>query len=248
MRPRIAYVPLFLLASAACERVESSDVRTSGIYADMTVTARGDGESQVSAALRVGGSLSNTYLELVDGDELMAIQGEDEVRMSKRSIPLGPVSYVASFPVDAENTPFRVSFSREPHDEAEKACRGGSAPSSFATLPAPFTIDGPDAGRTFSRADDDIEVTWSPTGSRDRMSWRVSGSCVENDSGDIDSDSGRFVVRRGDLRPIENRERDDCSLTIEIVRQRAGQIDPAYGEGGRFVARQVRQIRVESVP
>lgn len=248
MRPRIIYVPLFLLATAACERVESSDVRTSGIYADMTVTAVGDGTSRVSAALRVGGSLSNTYLDLVDGDELMAIQGEDEARMSERSIPLGPVHYEATFDVDTENTPFRVSFAREPHDETEKECRGGSAPNSFATLPAPFTIDAPAEDRAFSRADDDIEITWSPNGRRDAMSWRASGSCIEGDSGDIDTDNGRFVISRGKLRLRREADDNSCDVTITITRSRPGQIDPAYGEGGRFVARQVRSVEVRSDP
>ena len=244
---RLSLVSAALLL-AACEHVESSDIRTSGIFADLDVIARGDGESSVSAALRVGGSLSNTYLELIDGDRLIAHQGEDEEEMDEHSFPLGPVTYDASFDVDAENTPFRIEFAREPHDEAEKECRGGSAPNSFATLPAPFTIDGPSGDQTFSRSGDDIEITWSPNGFRDAMSWRLSGSCVQAESGEISGDPGRVTIPRGRLRPIANREAETCSISVEIVRARAGAVDPAYGEGGRFNAGQIRTIGLKSAP
>jgi len=232
----------------ACERVESTDVRTSGIYADLDVVARGDGDSTVSASLRVGGSLSNTYLELIDGDVLMAHQGEDKEEMDEHSFPLGPVTYDATFDVDDENTPFRVEFAREAHDEAEEECRGGGAPNSFATLPAPFAFDGPSRDQSFSRSEADIEITWSPNGLRDGMTWRVSGDCISGDSGDISGDPGRITIERGKLRAIQGREAETCSMTVEIVRSRGGAVDPAYGEGGRFSARQVRAISLKSAP
>jgi hypothetical protein len=244
---RLTSASLILLL-ASCERVESSDIRTSGIYADLSVVARGDGDSSVTAALRVGGSLSNTYLELIDGDVLRAHQGEQMEEMDQHSIPLGPVTYRASFDVDAENTPFRIEFAREPHDEMEKECRGESAPNSFATLPAPFTIDGPERDRTFSRSDADIEITWGPNGFRDPMSWTVSGGCIETESGDVGGDPGRVTIPRGRLRAIRGRETETCDISVEIVRARGGAVDPAYGEGGRFSARQVRSIELRSSP
>jgi hypothetical protein len=231
-----------------CERVESTDVRTSGIYADLDVVARGDGDSTVSASLRVGGPRSNTYLELVEGDALTAHQGEDETEMDEHSFPLGPVTYDARFEVDDENTPFRIEFAREAHDEVEENCRGGGAPNSFATLPAPFALDGPGADQTFSRADADIEITWSPNGFRDAMTWTVSGSCIHTESGDISGDPGRVSIERGRLRALDNRQAETCSMTVELVRTRAGAVDPAYGEGGSFSARQVRAISLRSAP
>jgi hypothetical protein len=236
------------LSLAACERVESSNVRTDGIYADLDVVAKGDGKSSVSASLRVGGSLSNTYLDLIDGDVLMAHQADDAQEMERRTLLFGQVWYEATFDVDAENTPFRIEFAREPHDDTEKQCRGGSAPNSFATLPAPFAFDGPEVGKSFSRANDDLEITWSPNGSSDKMSFQISGSCIQSESGDISGDPGRLAIARGRLKPTMNQPPATCAIIVELIRSRSGEVDPAFGEGGTFRARQIRTLDLQSAP
>ena len=158
-----------ILLATACARVDSSDVRTGGVYADLEVTASGDGTSIVIAGLRVGGPQSNTYLDLVDGDTLTAHGGDQSQEMRKARSLLGRVTYRARFPLEAENSPFRVAFARDAHDPKEKECRGESAPNSFATLPAPFDLDAPRSRRTFSRRSDFIEIIWSSAGFGDRM-------------------------------------------------------------------------------
>ena len=77
--------PLFygltaLIASlgTACESIESSDIRTSGIYANFEAKSNGEGTTLLTANLTVGQN-SNTYLDLVEGDILQA-SFEDETK------------------------------------------------------------------------------------------------------------------------------------------------------------------------
>jgi hypothetical protein len=44
--------------------VESTDIRTTGVYPVIDVTAEGSGTSRVLVKLKVGGINSNTYLDL----------------------------------------------------------------------------------------------------------------------------------------------------------------------------------------
>src|SRR5215510_5589701 len=91
---------LLLLLSAACkETVDSSDVRTSGVYPEIEVTANGSGDSTVRVELKVGGSNSNTYLELRGDDELEVTVGD-----TTKSMKESGNGYVATFDVDDEGT------------------------------------------------------------------------------------------------------------------------------------------------
>jgi hypothetical protein len=237
---------IFLLA--ACETVESKNVRTDGIYADLRATADGSGSTVVEASLRVGGSGSNTYLDLSDGDSLLVDHAGDTRRLERSQDFFGAVHYRTSVPTDAADTPLRVAFMREPHDQMEAECRGGSAPYSIATLPSPFSITAPSADAKFSRARDSIVVTWTPS-SHDAMRWTASGTCIRNESGDLDGDPGRLELDAGRFEPATDREQSQsCEVTITLIRRRMGMVDPAYGEGGTFTAEQIRKVEIDSEP
>lgn len=241
-----------LLATActllfACETVDSPNVRTDGIYADYIATADGSGRTRLEANLRVGGARSNTFLELIDGDKLMADHDGSVQQMDKRSSVFGAVTYASDFDVDAKDTKFRIGFERQPHDDFEAECRGGGAPDSFATLPAPFTLSNPEADRSFSRRADNITVSWDRADDGDSMRVEVHGDCLRDESFEVSDDSGQFVIAAGRLETVSD-EDPTCRATIEVLRLRPGTIDSAFGEGGTFVARQVRTVRVKSRP
>ena len=61
-----------LALACSDESVESEDIRTTGIYPEIQVTATGNGSSLVRVRLKVGGSDSNTYLNLTGDDTLSA--------------------------------------------------------------------------------------------------------------------------------------------------------------------------------
>ncbi len=52
---RFAFLPAALLALACTESVESTDIRTTGIYPEIEVVATGNGSSKV-VALKTGGA------------------------------------------------------------------------------------------------------------------------------------------------------------------------------------------------
>ena len=147
-----------LLASACSkdETVESTDIRTSGIYPEFTVTAEGDGNSTVSATLKVGGNDSNTTLDLTAPDELVCtVDGTDKVLKKSGS------SYKVTFDTDEGGTEFVIAFDRGDADE--------NAPNSHVLLPEPFELDGVDSTTEISRADGKLDVTWDASDDDDTL-------------------------------------------------------------------------------
>jgi hypothetical protein len=235
----VVFMAVGALGLLACENVDSEDVMTDGIYADINAFATGDGNTTVRAALRVGGGASNTFLEMVGDDQLLASMGEgDPVEMGEKSF-LGSRWYTAEFDADAEDTEFNVAFERTVDEPA---------PESKMTMVAPFELTAPASSAEYSRATDDIEITWDASGSSDDMIVNIDGDCVQLYHEDLSGDTGSFTVVAGTLDPAQDQDDETCSVTIELIRHRDGNLDPAYGEGGVIYARQIRTIQVSSAP
>src|SRR5262245_10958498 len=62
-------------AAVGCQKADSTDVRTAGIYAEFIVSAQSTTAAKVDASLWVGGPLSNTYLTLTGPDRLTTYVG-----------------------------------------------------------------------------------------------------------------------------------------------------------------------------
>lgn len=223
---------LLLLLSVACkETVDSSDVRTSGVYPEIEVTANGSGDSTVRVELKVGGSNSNTYLELRGDDELVATVGD-----TKKTMKESGNGYVATFPVDEEGTEFKIAFLRGDEDE--------SAPESKVALPAPFelTLEQTEASRT----DDELKYTWDPPGDGN-LDWDIDGDCIKQDNGST-PDDGSNKFDKDDIDTFESDKDKTCSVTLQLVREKSGHVDAAFEKGGSIVARHVRKKTFTSTP
>ncbi|HET8934946.1 MAG TPA: hypothetical protein VFN67_15970 [Polyangiales bacterium] len=223
---------LLLVLSAACkETVDSGDVRTSGVYPEIEVTANGSGDSTVRVELKVGGSNSNTYLELRGDDELEVTVGD-----TKKSMKESGNGYVATFPVDAEGTEFKIAFLRGDEDE--------NAPESKVALPAPFelTLDQTEA----SRADDELKYTWDPAGDGN-IGWEIDGDCIKKDEGST-PDDGSNKFGKDDIDTFESDKDKTCSVQLQLVREKTGHVDAAFEKGGHIVARHVRTKSFTSTP
>lgn len=231
--------------AAACEQVDSDEVATDAIYANMVVTANGDGNSEAVTTLRVGGNTSNTYLELTENDALIAAAGDPAVTSAMQEQEnLGAVSYHASFAGEAEDTPFKISFLRT--HAADQECNGVSAPNSTVALPAPFAITAPATNASFSRANDDIVVTWAASGETDPMSWSAIGGCTQLAGGQVSGDPGTLTIPAGMIMGTDTS--GTCNVVVSLERTREGALDPAYGEGGVIRARQLRSVTLQSTP
>ncbi len=238
---------LLMVGSAACTSVESKNVRTDGLFADFEARADGSGKTSVEASLRVGGS-TGSFVDLDDGDKLVAHNGMDNREMDLGTSLFGMRIYDESFDADDAGESFRIEFQREAHDSTEEACRGGGAPNSVVTLPAKFTISSPAADTAFGRAMDAITINWNAANDGDEMEGKLDGECVHSKTFDIGADNGAFTIDAGEIEARDMEEGTTCDITIQITRKRAGTVDDAYGEGGRFIGKQVREIELSSRP
>jgi hypothetical protein len=214
------------------EDVDSTDVKTSGVYADIHVLADGDGSSTLTVGLKVGGSKSNTYLDLKGGDELVATAGDaasQELSQSGRE-------YKATFDTEAGGTKIVVSFNRAEEE---------SAPNSSVVLPDPFELEGIERGQKISRKDT-LEITWDAA--EESMSAELKGDCLTIESRSF-SDSGRFELEPAlyDL-SAGTEATESCNATLCFDRSQSGKVDAAYGEGGKIVATQRRCVAFMSTP
>ncbi|MFZ5440562.1 MAG: hypothetical protein ACOZQL_11175 [Myxococcota bacterium] len=228
---------LLSLGGCTCETVNSSDIKTSGLYADLEVTADGTGRSAAKATLTLGaGSL--TFLELASGDSLTVRSGTDSKAMSRRSL-LGSTWYEAELTGEEANKAFTVSLTR---------ANDTSAPSSSVTLPAPFSLTAPMASQTFSRAGSgQVVVAWAPSGLADAMHVAASGSCIESiPDADLNADQGQYTLPA--FRARQGEDSTTCSVVITVTRTRKGSVDPAYGKGGDFTATVKRTVTISSAP
>lgn len=227
-------------ALAGCLSVESSSINTQGMHADFTVEADGTGQSLASAELTVGGDLSNVYVDLTGGDQLVASEGQVSRVMTRHNDVIGRVWYEAVLPTDAEGTEFDIALERP-------AGAGVSAPGSAAVMPAGFDLSAPAPGTSQSRGTA-LTVAWQP-GRADFMAIEVSGFCIAPAVFGVPPGATSYTIGASQLHVLDGQPpNDSCDIDIVVVRSRAGSVDPAFGEGGSFEARQVRSVTVVSVP
>lgn len=242
MRKTLLGVAAVAAFAAGCETVDSDDVATEGIYAHFEINGYSTTDARASGNLRVGGSSSNTFLDLTENDALIAYRSDEESRaMAKQDNGLGFISYHATFGVATNGTPFKISFLRT-HDPSEE-CAGESAPNSAATMPMPYMMTIP-AG-PYSRTGAGIPITWSPFGESDPMYWNASGPCIQPTGNQAISDTGSYTIPAGTL---VGGTAGTCTISIGLERRRGGTLDPAYGEGGTIWAAQIRSVQVTSDP
>ncbi|WP_428265500.1 hypothetical protein [Haliangium sp.] len=228
---------LVLGLGACAESVESENVFTDGMYADLEARATETG-TQVSATLRVGGATSNTYVMLGGGDRLRVSAGSESVTLATQST--GDVyRYVATLDTNEGGTEVIFDFQRDLDD---------GAPDSHCTLPAASDITAPSDGQVIRRADDDLVITWDlSAGPDDRLRLDVLGPCFIDLSETLDSAAGSYLIPAG---TIESRNDPPaaCSATVRLTSESSGSLDPGFGEGGRVLCRQEREVSIRLDP
>ena len=236
MHPKSIFLFAILTFCMACEAVESSDIRTSGVYARFEAKASADGATTVKAELTVGEN-SNTYLDLVAGAALQARQGEDTQEMARNNLG-SMVWYETSFSTVGEDSTFSVAFERDQDD---------SAPNSQVSLPAPFDLTVPAPGDEFLMGTDKISVAWNNVAA-DAMTLLVSGNCFYGITHQIEEDEGVFEIEPASLEPLDASAGEFCTATVTLTREREGTVDEAFGEGGTFKGKQVRSVDITVNP
>jgi hypothetical protein len=211
-----------------CTSIDSTDIRTSGITPSFTVSSSSGGnDSSVGAVLKVGDSATD-FVELEGGDKLSVTVGDNTQDLSESKI-LGTVSYNATINTQEPGTEVIIAFTRTETDE--------SAPASKVTLGEKLTLATPTAGSAFSRANDDIVVSWTSDASDDPVRVTISGSCIQDASRDVQAGETSVTLAKGSILKKEQAEGQDpipdsCDdVTVRVARTHAGTPDPAF-EGG----------------
>ncbi len=232
---------LALLALAGgCSKSDSGDILTSGMYGSISARAEGDGKTRVSTSLFLGSPINLNFIELSDDDKLVVRHNGQEVTPTEGDL-LNIVSYTATFPTEAADEMFEVSFIRSVD---------AGAPSSIATLPAPFALTGTipvEVSRAAAHT-----ITWAPAGSSDSMHASIDGTCVDVVDLPITADTGSFTIPAGTIKrrtPQQGEQiPETCSVEIRIERRREGVLDSHFGKGGSVQGIQARKETFTSKP
>jgi hypothetical protein len=214
------------------ETTSSSNIKTGGIAALIDVNAFDDTTATVHVELRVGGSSSNTYVDLEGQDRLIATAGGKTKTLTARDTGI----YEADFSGVEGGTEFSVTLDR-PDDI--------TASDNSGTLPDPFTLDDPTSD--LSRMTDDLTLSWAPAETGDGMRVDIDGSCIFPYDHEM-SDTGSFVVAAGKLRSTGGDMPETCDLTAKLERARDGSADTVFDPESYFRLHQFRSARFTSNP
>lgn len=221
------------LCSVACskETTSSSNIKTGGIAALIDVYADDDTTATVHVELKVGGSSSNTYVDLEGADELKATVGDVTKTLTARDTGI----YEATFSGVEEDTEFSVTLER-PDDI--------TASDNSGTLPAPYTLDKPTS--ELSREDDELVLGWAPE-SADKMTLELDGDCIFPFNKDV-PDTGSYTLAPGTLDSNDDDEPEACDVDVDARRTRAGDADSKFDPESYFRLHQRRSTRFVSNP
>ncbi len=235
MRPILGAAALLLLVG--CESVSSEDVATDAMYASFEATGEGEGV-HATAILKVGGASATTYVNLEGGDRLVVEAGGVEVEMTE--------SFVSDLYIyDADLSSVEVDTELVFRLERDS---GDDALDSRCSLPMGLSVSAPEPVETLSRAIDDLEIAWSPSGQQDPVRAVVSGDCIWDELVEPQGDPGAATVPAGTLVSLDEENPAACVARVEVQRRRAGTVDPAFGEGGSIVCQQVAGSTFQSEP
>ncbi|MEP7122473.1 MAG: hypothetical protein ABJE95_16245 [Byssovorax sp.] len=245
MKSRIAFIGLVALVPGCCgmcgmcsDSTRSSNVRTSGVNAEMIVRSGEAGPTEVSVRVKVGGTFSNTFLTLADGDEIVADNGSDHVALVGTTGLIAVPSNDGTLPTDSSGRTITVKFTR-PHDV--------SAPGSSVVMPHGLAFGSPRVGEAFDSAHPHVVITWSPTSS-EAVSWSLHGGCIDDKSGVDGADTGRVEAILVAARDADGGISGPCDVVVHLTRSRTGKLDPAFGEGGSIMATQDRERTIRFTP
>jgi hypothetical protein len=239
---RLALPAALPLLAACFERVDSTDVSTEGLYADVRLLSLDGVSTDVAVTLSVGGP-NGTRVSLANGDRLTAAALGRVVDLASREDLFGSPSYAGTLPQAGENVAVVVDYLRGDRSSQAQSCGNTSAVGSYALMAKPFELS---PMMSSARLSQPVTVAWSNR-SIDPVAVRVDGTCVQ---GGVDrvSDGGAFAIPGAWLAPSDPRNPSACSVRVVARRCTGGRASPAFGEGGRVEACQERSLSFRVAP
>ena len=228
---------LALVLVAGCDTALSSELDNQELrlFANADVDRSGDLEVVVQLTTDNPALLEETFVDLADGDLLIASLDGETVTMTREWIPvLNLVQYRASFDSVVGGEILAIDLERSEHDDIE---------GSWVEVPAPFELSMP---ASFSRSDS-LLVEWAAFPAT-RSGLRLLGSCLDQ-SFPMDGNPGRIELAPPRLSVpdgVASDARCELDATLSIANERGAAA--GFGRGGRIVAEQVRTTVSESAP
>jgi len=233
------------LLSTACSNVEevsSDDVATSGVWAQFSVYSTEDNSSSIEASLLVGGSHSNTYLDLSESDTLQVLlNGSTSQTMVQDPATSPQIIYRSTYDSTnsgANGASYLFSFNRANHQ---------SAPNSSVNLPLPVSNIQFNPEESFSRTSENITVTWDRV-EDEKISINITGSCINTYNKNNISDNGILTISASSLTSPSGLATSSCPLIFKFSRTNSGTIAREFGEGGIIEAHSSRKAEITSTP
>ncbi len=234
-----------MVCVVGCSQTDSDNIKTSGMRADIHVSAWEEGATEVIVNLSVGsGGIGGTEVELSSGDSLVARAFGETKTLRKKSDLLG-IHYETAFASSAGSEAVVVAFNR---------ADGDGAPNSTVVLPQSFMVAGPSSGQELD-ADEVLMFSWSPTSTTGTFSIKTFIDCSYDDNQDetvavLDietitiEDDGAYDIYVSDLlASLQNQLPNSglCDLKVTFTRRNTGELDPGFEEGGSISAIQTRE-------
>jgi hypothetical protein len=240
MQAITTFVMFFVVVSlAACSgSSDSTDIRTSGVYAKIKVSATEDDQSSVTVTLRVGDKHSNTYLSLKGGDSLQATLNDSFTENIDSKLGSSYQGIFNAVGAGQEGASYRIAFIR-PNDT--------DAPNSTVTMPPAITGFTSSPSDSFSRSSEVLTLTWDPTAQNQLIPISFSGSCFSGVVVPVNTATGIYALNPMTLMSNPGPE-ESCNVTISATVTNTGIVDTAYGEGGVITATRISSTSVMSTP
>lgn len=226
---------LAAIAIAACNTVDSEDLRTSGMYLEASVLTQEDG-TYFSAHISTGpsGGWADS-VELTGDDRLTASYGGQTLVL----YPESPTSTDYSGRVDEMDVGSEVQIALERSGDVDGE--------TVVPMPPLFEITSPAVGELVPLNGAPLGISWEPADPGYQVSYTVEFGACSYDylTGQTDDDGSVTLasveIKAGVLPTTE------CDGQAVLVRTRVGQVDPAFEEGGDISGSQRRTVNFRFV-
>ncbi|MEW5847412.1 MAG: hypothetical protein AB2A00_01315 [Myxococcota bacterium] len=226
-------------AWVACQPVPSAEVDLAELSADIRAVSNGVA-TRAEVVLRQGDLDSPRYVELTNDDAMLVAAAEAQPRRMSPQLEGPRAWYSSEHNQTTLGSQFVFSLTRK-----DKS----GAPRSTCTLPDVFDLLAPAADVVVRRGSEPIAVSWRPAGtSGNQVLVTAEGECFVPYAKWLETDSGSWVISSGSLTGSATQNARSCDATITVSRRTAGELDPAFGKGGRIHAAQERQVRIRVEP
>jgi len=236
---RLLSISVFGVTVLACstEDTKSDFIKTQEMWASIKIESNGE-RSRIVAELNVSGS----NISLSKEDTFTATIGQHS-KILKKYIGLLEIDYHTFSNITADNTLFNVALLRIKDTDADK---------SNVKLPANFNIYSPQHAQLY-RLNSQIPLNWEDLSENKKIKLTLINSCKNNQGDEVGfsesfdiADDGKYQILLDDLSIFKSETLDrniDCLLSITLIRENLGTIDPIFKTGSKILAHQIRVVK-----